>query len=153
MFNDRTAREMSTKPAAVSVIIIFLVAGELFSYLPASGTMYLGRGDGTTCFVSYQLPLCLLTHDLYVENSKSSIACKNQVKTARPELKTTEIAKVLGERWGKMDAEARAPYTEKANRDKERRVDMKINWCRYLTTPMFYFSPLDNGVRSCSRTQ
>ena len=37
-------------------------------------------------------------------------------------MKTTEISKVLGEQWKNMDAEAKAPYNEKANRDKERCV-------------------------------
>ena len=45
-----------------------------------------------------------------------------QTKEANPELKTTEISKVLGEKWGKMDAEAKGPYNELAQNDKERCV-------------------------------
>ncbi|CAM9728367.1 unnamed protein product, partial [Sphacelaria rigidula] len=49
-----------------------------------------------------------------------SASHRSAVKEAHPGLKTTEIAKVLGEKWKTMDDEAKAPYNEKANRDKER---------------------------------
>lgn len=44
------------------------------------------------------------------------------MKELNPELKITEISKVLGDKWGKMDAEAKAPYNELAQADKERCV-------------------------------
>lgn len=44
------------------------------------------------------------------------------MKEENPELKVTEISKVLGEKWGKMDAEAKGPYNELAQTDKERCV-------------------------------
>lgn len=37
-------------------------------------------------------------------------------------MKVTEISKVLGEMWGKMDAGEKAPYNERAQADKERYV-------------------------------
>lgn len=37
-------------------------------------------------------------------------------------MKVTEISKVLGEKWGKMDEEAKAPYNKRAQADKERCV-------------------------------
>lgn len=44
------------------------------------------------------------------------------MREENPELKITEISKVLGEKWGKMDAEAKGPYNELAQTDKERCV-------------------------------
>lgn len=43
-----------------------------------------------------------------------------QIKKANPGFKPTEISKMLGETWGKMDAEAKAPYNARAQADKER---------------------------------
>ncbi|CAM9671553.1 unnamed protein product, partial [Laminaria digitata] len=49
-----------------------------------------------------------------------SQAKRSETKEANPDLKITEISKVLGEKWGKMDAEAKGPYNDLAQTDKER---------------------------------
>ncbi|CAN0192476.1 unnamed protein product [Ascophyllum nodosum] len=49
-----------------------------------------------------------------------SQAKRAEAKEANPDMKPTEISKVLGEQWGKMDAAAKAPYNERAQADKER---------------------------------
>lgn len=43
-----------------------------------------------------------------------------QVKADNPELKVTEISKVLGEKWGKLDETQKKPYQDKADEDKAR---------------------------------
>eukprot|EP00904_Undaria_pinnatifida_P004659 jgi/Undpi1/14194/HiC_scaffold_9.g03843.m1 len=43
-----------------------------------------------------------------------------KVKEEHPDMKITEISKVLGLRWGKMDEAQKKPYQKKADADKER---------------------------------
>ncbi|CAM9398979.1 unnamed protein product [Ectocarpus fasciculatus] len=49
-----------------------------------------------------------------------SQATRAQVKADNPELKITEISKVLGEKWGKLDETQKRPYQDKADEDKAR---------------------------------
>lgn len=42
------------------------------------------------------------------------------MRDENPDLKVTEISKVLGERWRSMDENQRKPYNKKAAADKER---------------------------------
>ena len=43
-----------------------------------------------------------------------------EIREAQPELKMTEVAKVLGERWKEASPESKAKYSKKADKDKER---------------------------------
>jgi len=45
---------------------------------------------------------------------------RETVKKENPTLKMTEIAKKIGERWGKMSPEEKKPYEEKSAADKQR---------------------------------
>lgn len=45
-----------------------------------------------------------------------------QVREANPDMKITEISKVLGARWKEMDEKQKAPYQKKADADKARLV-------------------------------
>lgn len=45
-----------------------------------------------------------------------------QVKEENPDMKITEISKVLGARWREMDEKQKAPYQKKADADKARLV-------------------------------
>lgn len=45
-----------------------------------------------------------------------------QVLATNPDIKFTQISKVLGEKWRNMDAEQKAPYNKLAQTDKERCV-------------------------------
>ena len=49
-----------------------------------------------------------------------SSAMRDKVKEETGQTSVTEIAKELGTRWKAMDEEARKPYQEQANEDKER---------------------------------
>lgn len=43
-----------------------------------------------------------------------------EIKHAQPDLKMTEISKVLGQRWKEVSPESKAKYNKKAEKDKER---------------------------------
>lgn len=45
-----------------------------------------------------------------------------KIKAENPDMKITEISKVLGEKWREMDDDAKAPFQKKADADKERCV-------------------------------
>lgn len=45
-----------------------------------------------------------------------------QVKAENPDMKITEMSKVLGARWREMDEKQKAPYQKKADADKARLV-------------------------------
>ncbi|CAM9929248.1 unnamed protein product [Pylaiella littoralis] len=42
------------------------------------------------------------------------------IKAENPDMKVTEISKVLGERWGEMTDAQKAPHQKKADADKAR---------------------------------
>lgn len=44
------------------------------------------------------------------------------MKEEHPDMKITEISKVLGLRWGKMDDAQKKPHQKRADADKERYV-------------------------------
>lgn len=46
--------------------------------------------------------------------------CEQQIKAENPDMKVTEISKVLGERWGEMTDAQKAPHQKKADADKAR---------------------------------
>lgn len=46
-----------------------------------------------------------------------------QVKEENPDMKITEMSKVLGARWREMDEKQKAPYQKKADADKARLVN------------------------------
>lgn len=48
-----------------------------------------------------------------------------QVKEENPDMKITEMSKVLGARWREMDDKQKAPYQKKADADKARLVRHK----------------------------
>lgn len=50
------------------------------------------------------------------------------MKEEHPDMKITEISKVLGLRWGKMDDAQKKPHQKRADADKERYVN-------YLPSP------------------
>lgn len=52
--------------------------------------------------------------------SMRKIPFYQKVKADNPELKVTEISKVLGEKWGKLDEIQKKPYQDKADEDKAR---------------------------------
>jgi hypothetical protein len=43
-----------------------------------------------------------------------------KVRKSQPELAMTEIAKVLGKKWGEIDSEKKEKYTKQADDDRER---------------------------------
>jgi hypothetical protein len=45
---------------------------------------------------------------------------RQQLTKEQPELSITEASKVIGQRWGKLTDEEKAPYAELARKDKER---------------------------------
>ncbi|KAK3030827.1 hypothetical protein RJ639_035756 [Escallonia herrerae] len=48
---------------------------------------------------------------------------RENVKRSNPDIKFTEVGKVLGERWNKMSAEEKEPFEAKARADKKRYQD------------------------------
>ena len=50
-----------------------------------------------------------------------------QVKEENPDMKITEMSKVLGARWREMDEKQKAPYQKKADADKARSVEHQQN--------------------------
>ncbi|KAK2966932.1 hypothetical protein RJ640_002117 [Escallonia rubra] len=48
---------------------------------------------------------------------------RENVKKSNPDIKFTEVGKVLGERWNKMSAEEKEPFEAKARADKKRYQD------------------------------
>mmetsp|Transcript_16426 Transcript_16426/g.16359 ORF Transcript_16426/g.16359 Transcript_16426/m.16359 type:complete len:83 (+) Transcript_16426:98-346(+) len=49
------------------------------------------------------------------------------LKEEQPDLKITEQSKVIGQEWGKLTNDQKAPYAEKASQDKERYNQEKAN--------------------------
>lgn len=51
-----------------------------------------------------------------------------QVHDENPDMKITEISKVLGARWRVMDEKQKAPYQKRADADKARLVSQEVAW-------------------------
>lgn len=61
--------------------------------------------------------LCMRTTLVYSDRLSN-----HQIKAENPDMKTTDISKVLGEKWRGMDENAKASFQRKADADKERCV-------------------------------
>lgn len=94
----------------------YLISGGVFLFISVHTSM-------TPCWLFLHPLTHVDTNSQYTQTITCDLnGCHDQIKAENPDMKTTEISKVLGEKWREMDDNAKSPFQLKANADKERCV-------------------------------